>query len=96
LSRPAAGRVSALLSKLAAADDESADLYCSLLARQRTPEASLALLQTLSQGELGARKAAAVALASLRTPEAVAAVRQAASHDSDARVRQICSILLSH
>jgi len=96
LSRPGAGRVSALLTKLAATDDEGANLYCSLLARLRTPEASMALLQTLSQGELGTRKAAAVALASLRTPEAVAAVRQAATHDADARVRQICSILLSH
>jgi HEAT repeat protein len=96
LARPAAGRVSALLAKLAAAGDEGANLCCSLLARLRTPEASQALLQTLSHGELFARKAAAVALASLRTPEALAAVKQAAGHDADARVRQICSILLSH
>jgi HEAT repeat protein len=96
LSRPSHGRVPALMAKLAAAEDEAeANLCCSLLARQRKPEATFALLQTLSQGPLVTRKAAAVALASLRTPEALAAVKQAAAHDVDARVRQICSILLS-
>ena len=84
-----------LSSRLSSADEEGASLCCSLLARLHSPEATLALLVALSQGELIARKAAAVALASLRRPEALAAVRHAAGHDPDARVRQICSILLS-
>jgi HEAT repeat protein len=87
--------VSGLKTKLATADEEEANLCCSLLARLRTPEASVALLQTLRHGPLLTRKAAAVALASLRTPAALAAVKQAADNDTDARVRQICSILLS-
>jgi len=95
LSRPSHGRVPGLTAKLAAAQEEEANLCCSLLARLRKPEATSALLQTLSQGPLVTRKAAAVALASLRTPEALAAVKLAAGHDVDARVRQICSILLS-
>ncbi|MEO8179606.1 MAG: HEAT repeat domain-containing protein [Deltaproteobacteria bacterium] len=96
LARASAGRVRGLSSRLASTDEEGANLCCSLLARLRSPEATLALLETLSQGELVARKAAAVALASLRTPDALAAVRHAAGRDPDARVRQICSILLSH
>jgi len=95
LARASEGRVRGLRARLASADEEEANLCCSLLARLRTPEATLALLETLSQGALIARKAAAVALASLRTPEAQAALRHAAGHDPDARVRQICSILLS-
>ena len=66
----------------------------SRLARLRTPESLLALLQILQHGPVATRKAAAVALASLRTPEAVAAVTRSAEQDPDARVRQICSILL--
>jgi HEAT repeat protein len=95
LSRASPGRVQGLTAKLAAADEEDANLCCSLLAHLRRPEATRALLQTLSQGSLVTRKAAAVALASLRTPEALAAVKRAAAQDADARVRQICAILLS-
>jgi HEAT repeat protein len=95
LARAGEGRVRGLSSRLSSADEEAANLCCSLLARLHSPEATVALLVALSQGELIARKAAAVALASLRTPEALAAVRHAAGHDPDARVRQICSILLS-
>jgi len=95
LARASEGRVLGLTSRLGSADEEGANLCCSLLARLRAPEATRALLGTLSYGELVARKAAAVALGSLRTPEALAALRHAAGHDPDARVRQICSILLS-
>jgi HEAT repeat protein len=96
LARPSPGRVSALRARLAMADEEQANLCCSLLARLRTPEAAEALLGAIARGSVLTRKAAAVALASLRTPEAVGAVQRAAEHDEDARVRQICSILLSH
>ncbi len=95
LATPSEGRVLGLTSRLGTADTETANFLCSLLARVRTPEATLALLQTLGQGGATARKAAAVAVASLRTPVALAAVRQAAAHDPDAAVREICSILAS-
>ncbi|HKO89822.1 MAG TPA: HEAT repeat domain-containing protein, partial [Polyangiaceae bacterium] len=95
LSRPSQGRVTGLLAKLATADEEEANLCCSLLARLHTPQAVTALLQTLSHGSPLTRTAGAVALASLRTVEALAAVKHAAAHDADARVRQICSILSS-
>jgi len=94
LARPSPGRVSGLVAALEAADEERTNLCCSLLARLRTPESLLALLQILQHGPVATRKAAAVALASLRTPQALAAVTRSAEQDPDARVRQICSILL--
>lgn len=93
LSRPSPGRVAGLLAMLPRAELEDANLCCSLLARVGSSDAVAALLRTLDQGEPIARRAAAPALASLRTPEASAAVRHAAAFDVDPRVRQICSIL---
>jgi HEAT repeat protein len=96
LARPSDGRIAGLTARLVAADEAEANLCCSLLARLRSAPALLALLDALRQGGLFARKGAAVALASLRTPEAAAALEQAAALDPDARVRQICSILSGH
>ncbi|MEY2933347.1 MAG: hypothetical protein RL033_4096, partial [Pseudomonadota bacterium] len=93
LSRPSPGRVAGLMARLPVTELEDANVCCSLLARIGTRDAVNALLQTLAHGEPAARRAAAPALASLRTPEALDAVKRAAAHDADARVRQICSIL---
>jgi YD repeat-containing protein len=95
LAVPNEGRVNGVISALANADDELAPVLTSALARMRTPDAALALVQTISSSEsVSARKAAASALASLRTPEAVASLRVAAERDSHAQVRQICAVLL--
>jgi hypothetical protein len=44
---------------------------------------------------VAARKASAGALASLRTSEALAALKKAAATDADPQVRQIAAVLLS-
>jgi HEAT repeat protein len=94
LSRPAPGRVPALLARLQTADESSANQLCSLLARLRTAEGTLGLLEALHRGSFSARKAAAAALVSLRTRDALEAVRRSSTADEDPRVRQICRILL--
>ncbi|HLL52399.1 MAG TPA: HEAT repeat domain-containing protein, partial [Myxococcaceae bacterium] len=89
------GRVAGLLGALETADDEVAKELTSALARIRTPEATTALLSTLSGAAVPARKAAATALASFGTLEATAALRRASETDPDLGVRQICSVLLA-
>lgn len=93
LSRPSPGRVAGLMARLPATELEDANLCCSLLARIGSSDAVAALLHTLAHGDAFARRAAAPALASLRTPEAQAAVKHAAANDADPRVRQICAVL---
>ena len=83
-----------IMTALASADDDLALLLTSALARMRTAESSAALGHAMSLPSVSARKAAAGALASLRTLEAVAFLKFAAASDEDAQVRQICAVLL--
>jgi HEAT repeat protein len=95
LSVPSEGRVAGLMTALGSADAELALVLASALARMRSREADEALLHAISLPWVPARKAAAASLASLRSPAAFAALRQAAERDADPHVRQICTVLLS-
>jgi HEAT repeat protein len=88
------GRVPGIMAALGNADDELALLLTSALARMRTQEARTALQLVMSIPWVPSRKAAASALASLRTPEATATLRDAAARDADPQVRQISAVLL--
>jgi len=95
LSSPNEGRVAGLLLGLASADDDLAPLLTSALARLRTDESAQALFEAMKIPAPAARKAAAGALASLRSPEAWTALRSAAEGDPDSQVRSICAVLLA-
>jgi HEAT repeat protein len=95
LSEPNEGRVTGILAGLASADDNVAPLLASALARLRTDESARALFDAMKIPASAARKAAAGALASLRSPEAWTALRSAAEGDPDSQVRSICSVLLA-
>jgi HEAT repeat protein len=88
------GRVAGIMAALATADEETAPLLTSALARMRTAEAQTALAYAMSMSWVPARKASASALAALRTPEAFAILRKAAETDADPQVRQISAVLL--
>jgi HEAT repeat protein len=94
LSVPNEGRVSGIVAALAASDDELAGDLTSALVRLRSREAATALLDAMTLPWVPARKAAASALASMRTPEALEALRHAAESDPDPQVRQISAVLL--
>lgn len=94
LSKPAPARVAALKVALHDADERIAPPVAAALVRLRSNEAIDALLETLRVGNVSARKAAATALASLRTPAALSAIAAAADGDGDASVKQLCSILV--
>ena len=89
------GRVSGLSSALESADDETAGALTSALARMRRPDATAALLGTMTSSNSPARKAAATTLAGLGQPDALAILRVAVANDPDPEVRRICSLLLS-
>ena len=103
LALPVEGRVSGLVLALRDADDETAPVLASALARMRRPDAVRALIDAMGLASVAARKAAASPLAVLasqgrsheRSKDALAALRKAASEDPDPQVRQICALLLS-
>ncbi|HEX3903863.1 MAG TPA: HEAT repeat domain-containing protein [Polyangia bacterium] len=89
------GRVSGLSAALETADDETAGALTSALARLRRPDATAALLGTMTSSNSRARKAAASTLAGLGQPDALHILRVAAANDPEPEVRRICSLLLS-
>jgi HEAT repeat protein len=89
------GRIAGLLSGLEEADDETAPALTSALARMRRPDASAALVKVMNMRNVPARKAAASALAVLASKEALSVLKDAARHDPEPEVRQICSLLLA-
>jgi HEAT repeat protein len=95
LSVPSGARIEGLLAALDGADDDFAPRLVSALARMRHPDAGAALLSALSSPNVAARKAAVMTLGILGTPEAVAALRRAATGDADAEVRRLCALELS-
>jgi HEAT repeat protein len=96
LATPSPARVAAIVHCLeeGLAEDHVAALI-SALVRMRVPEARAALLGLLQRGEPAVRRAAASALAAVRTGEALRALQRAADEDSDADVRRVCSLLIA-
>jgi len=95
LSLPVQGRIEGILEALSAADDETAPVLTSALARMHNEPGERALLQAMELPAAPARKAAAAALAAIRSKPALSALRHAAEADVDPEVRRICALLLS-
>lgn len=93
ISNPA--RVPAIARALASADEELARTLSAALARLRSPDAAAALIGAMSLPSSTARKAAASAVASLRTPEGWEALRRAADTDPDPEVRKVSAVLVA-
>ncbi|HYO53585.1 HEAT repeat domain-containing protein [Archangium sp.] len=93
LSTPEDGRVPSLLGALELADEATAPLLASALARMHRPDAIAALVTALglTSGAPG-RRAAAAALAAIDTPEARRALARLAD-DPDLEVRRFASPL---
>jgi HEAT repeat protein len=89
------GRVAGLVAALETADEQLAPWLTSALTRMQTFDAREALFKLMTAQSVPARKAAASALAAMRNPAAYGMLRHAAESDPDARVRQICIVLLS-
>lgn len=88
-------RVPAIARALPQADEDLARLLSAALARLRSAEATTALIAAMALPSTTARKAAASALASLHTPAAWDALRQAAESDPDAEVRKVAAVLIA-
>ena len=84
-----------LSAALETADDETAGALTSALARMRRPDATAALLGTMTSANSRARKAAATTLAGLGQADALEILRVAAANDPEPEVRRVCSVLLS-
>jgi HEAT repeat protein len=89
------GRVPGLSAALETADDETAGALTSALVRMRRPDATAALLGTMTSANSSARKAAATTLAGLGQADALEILRVAAANDPEPEVRRVCSVLLS-
>ncbi len=95
LAHGSSDRVGGLLAALETADDETAPLLTSALARMQRPDALAALTRSLKMPHLPARKAAAMTLAGMATRDALASLRAAAASDPDPEVRRICALGLA-
>jgi HEAT repeat protein len=94
LARPAAGRVEAIASALAAADDAVAGALVGSLARMNVPEATGAIRAGLEAHNDAVRRASASALVAMQDPASASALERAALVDPDAEVRRICAASL--
>ncbi|HEX2734771.1 MAG TPA: HEAT repeat domain-containing protein [Polyangiaceae bacterium] len=92
LSEPSPGRIEGLVFALTTADDETAAVLASALARMRTPEAQQALVASLTLPSVAARKAIATALGALGTPDVIETLRLTARTDPDEEVRRISTL----
>lgn len=95
LSTPSEVAVAAIAERLTGADEEYASELARILVRMRSESASAALVAALRLPSVSARKAAASALGALGTTAARDALREAAVHDPDPTVRQICLALVA-
>lgn len=95
LSLPVDGRIEALLSSLDAAGEDLAPELTAALARMRRADATAALLQAFEGPNAIARRAAASALSSVRSRDAIQALQRHASEDPDPEVRRVCSLVLA-
>jgi HEAT repeat protein len=85
------GRTEAILSALESAGRELAEMLVSALLRMRRPSAIAAIAAALTLENVVARRAAASALASLATREALDALELYAARDLDPEVRRIAA-----
>jgi HEAT repeat protein len=92
LSAASPGRIEGIVAALAEADDETAAILASALARMRTREALGALIASFTLPNVAARKAVATALGALGTTEAIETLRSAARRDADPEVRRISAL----
>ena len=95
LATPVSGRVETILGALHTADDDLSQKLTSVLARMRRPDAHEALLRAFEFSNAACRKAAATALAAVRSPDGLLAIRRASMIDRDPQLKQICSLLLA-
>jgi HEAT repeat protein len=92
LSAASAGRIEAILLALADADDETAAILTSALARMRTSESLAALKQALSIENVASRKAAATVLGAVGVNDALDELKRVARDDADPEVRRIAAL----
>jgi HEAT repeat protein len=95
LATPHSGRDGTILAALDGADDDQAPLLTAALARMRTAEARVGLMQAMASPSVATRKSAAAVLGTFRTGDALEALRHAADNDADPQVRRICAVLLA-
>ena len=95
LARPGEERAAALSAALATADEAQLLDLAAVLVRIHEPAAVQSLIGALRLPAPAVRRAAATALAALRTPEVYLALQRASEEDDDPEVRAICSVLLS-
>ena len=88
------GRVDGILEALVEADDESAVVLTSALARTRTSDGHAAIVRALTLPNPCARKAAATTAAAVGTRALLDALRARAEADSDAEVRRVIASAL--
>ncbi len=94
LSRPADGRVAALLAALRTASAELAPMLVSALARMRQAEALAGLEDAFSFDNVFARRAVAPALAALGAPSSRRLLEKAVEDDVDQLVRRVSAAYL--
>jgi HEAT repeat protein len=74
------------------ADDETAAILASALARMRTPDSLDALIERVSLPNVAARKAVVTALGAIGGPRAIDTLRDVAQADADPEVRRIAAL----
>ena len=88
LASPVGGRIGTIASTLESADADLAGALISALARMRRSDAVAAVVDALALPNVAARRAAASALAALRSSETRPFLEQAAADDADEEVRR--------
>ena len=92
LSAASPGRVEGIVAGLVDADDETASILASALARMHTPDSLAALIDGLMLPSAAARKAVATALGAVGGEAALETLRAAARHDTDPEVRRVSAL----
>ncbi|HWB81569.1 MAG TPA: HEAT repeat domain-containing protein [Nannocystaceae bacterium] len=94
LASPVAGRIAGIATALGDADEETASILTSALARMRSPEAITALASALVGPNPAARKAAVITAAAIGTSSLVDTIRARLTTDPDAEVRRVIASAL--
>jgi HEAT repeat protein len=89
LATPVEGRIAGIASALETAGYELATSLVAALARMKRADALAAVVDALALGNNDVRRAAAAALAAVRSPQARAALSRAVDDDPDEEVRRI-------
>jgi HEAT repeat protein len=89
LASPLNGRIAGIAQALETARHELATALIAALTRMKRADALAVIVDALSLGNTEVRRAAAAALAALRSPQAKAALERAVDEDTDEEVRRI-------